>query len=198
MKHLLITGFDPFGGERINPSWEAVSALPEELGGVAVHKLQLPTVFGAASDAVLRQADVLKPDAVLSVGQAGGRSGVTVEMVAINLCHARIPDNAGNAPQDQPIIPGGPAAWFATVPVRAMVSAVEKAGIPCAASYTAGTFVCNQVLYSLLHRFAGGPTKAGFIHLPFLPEQAADGQPSMPLDDMVRALEAAIGAIFAE
>ena len=198
MKHLLITGFEPFGGETVNPSWEAVSALPDTVGGVAVHKLRIPTEFGAAADAVLQRADALKPDAVLSVGQAGGRSGVTVEMVAIDLRHARIADNAGHQPQDEPIVPGGPAAYFATVPVRAMVSAVEKAGVPCDASYTAGTFVCNEVLYSLLHRFAGGPTPAGFIHLPYLPEQAKEGQPSLPLADMVRALEAAIGAIFGE
>ena len=196
MKHLLITGFDPFGGESVNPSWEAVRALPETIGDIAIHKLQLPTVFGKAPDKVLERADDLKPDAVLSVGQAGGRSGVTVEYVAINLRHARIADNAGKSPQDQPVVPGGPAAYFATVPVRRMVSAVEAAGIPCAASYTAGTFVCNEVLYSLLHRFAGGPTLAGFIHLPYLPEQAVDGQPSLPLADMVKALEAAIGVLF--
>ena len=196
MKHLLITGFDPFGGESVNPSWEAVSALPETMGDIAIHKLQLPTVFGKAPAAVLERADALQPDAVLSVGQAGGRSGVTVEYVAINLRHARIADNAGKAPQDQPIVSGGPAAYFATVPVRKMTAAAEAAGIPCAVSYTAGTFVCNEVLYSLLHRFTGGPTLAGFIHLPYLPEQATGGQPSLPLADMTRALEAAIAAIF--
>ena len=198
MKHLLITGFEPFGGESINPSWEAVNALPDQIGGVAIHKLRIPTVFGTAPHAVLERADGLKPDAVLSVCQAGGRSGVTVEYAAINLCHARIADNAGNQPQDRPIVPGGPAAYFATVPVRRMAAAVESAGLPCAVSYTAGTFVCNEVLYTLLHRFAGGPTLAGFVHLPYLPEQATGGQPSMPLDDMVKALEAAIEAIFAE
>lgn len=198
MKHLLITGFDPFGGETVNPSWEAVSALPDTIGQVAIHKLRIPTVFTAAPDAVLALADQLRPDAVLSVGQAGGRSGVTVEMVAINLRHARIPDNAGSQPQDEAIVPGGPAAYFATVPVRAMVSAVEAAGIPCAASYTAGTFVCNEVLYTLLHRFAGSQARAGFIHLPYLPQQAKAGQPSMAPGDMARALEAAIEALFAE
>ena len=198
MKHLLITGFEPFGGEAVNPSWEAVSALPDTIGDVAVHKLRLPTVFGAAPGAVLERADALKPHAVLSVGQAGGRSGVTVEYVAINLRHARIADNAGCQPQDQPVVPGAPAAYFATVPVRRMVSAVEGAGISCAASYTAGTFVCNEVLYALLHRFAGGPTLAGFIHLPYLPEQAKNGEPSLPLADMVQALEAAIGGMFGE
>ena len=196
MKHLLITGFEPFGGETVNPSWEAVHALPDTIGDVAIHKLRLPTVFSAAPAAVLEGADALKPDAVLSVGQAGGRGGVTVEVVAINLRHARIADNAGQQPQDQPIVPGGPAAYFATVPVRRMISAVEAAGVPCAASYTAGTFVCNEVLYSLLHRFAGGPTLAGFVHLPYLPQQAKDGEASLPLCDMVKALEAAIGALF--
>ena len=198
MKHLLITGFDPFGGETVNPSWEAVSALPNALGHVALHKLRLPTVFTAAPDAVLERADLLRPDAVLSVGQAGGRDGVTVEMVALNLRHARIADNAGKTPQDEPIVPGGPAAYFATVPVRAMVSAVADGGIPCAASYSAGTFVCNEVLYTLLHRFAGGPIRAGFIHLPYLPQQAKTGQPSMPPEQMTRALALAIEALFAQ
>lgn len=196
MKHILITGFEPFGGDAVNPSWEAVSALPDQIGDVAVHKLRLPVTFGGAADLALERADVLRPDAVVSVGLAGGRSGVTVEYAALNLRHARIADNAGAQPQDRPILPGGPAAYFATVPVRAMAAAAEAAGVPCAVSYTAGTFVCNEVLYSLLHRFDGGPVLAGFIHLPYLPEQAKDGQPSLPLADMVRALEAAVGAIF--
>lgn len=196
MKHVLITGFEPFGGDTVNPSWEAVSALPDAIGDVAVHKLRLPVTFGGAAGAALERADALRPDAVVSVGLAGGRSGVTVEYAALNLRHARIADNAGQQPQDEPVLPGGPAAYFATVPVRAMVSAVEKAGVPCAVSYTAGTFVCNEVLYSLLHRFDGGPTLSGFIHLPYLPEQATGGQPSLPLADMVRALEAAVGVMF--
>ena len=197
MKHLLLTGFEPFGGDHVNPSREAVSALPDTLGSVAIHKLLLPVTFGGAAQAVLAEAERLRPDAVLSVGLAGGRSAVTPEYVAVNLRHARIADNAGARPQDQPVVPGGPAAYFATFPVRAMADAIQAAGVPAAVSYTAGVFVCNEVLYALLHRFAGTPTRCGFIHLPWLDTQGKEG-PSLSLEQMTRALEAAVGAIFGE
>lgn len=191
-KKLLITGFDPFGGETVNPSWEAVRLLPEEIGACRLTKLQIPTVFGRAAETVLAASEKLQPDVILCIGQAGGRSGITPEVVGINLREARLPDNAGNQPTDVPVVENGPAAYFATVPVRAMVKAVNDAGISAALSYSAGTFVCNDVLYSLLHHYHGTATKVGFVHVPFLPEQAEENVPAMPLEQMTAALTAAI------
>lgn len=193
MKQLLITGFEPFGGETVNPSWEAVRLLPEELGGCKLTKLQIPTVFGRAAETVLEAARMLQPDVILCIGQAGGRSGVTPEVVGINLREARIPDNAGYQPENVPVVQDAPAAYFSTVPVRAMVGAIRDAGVPAALSYSAGAFVCNDVLFSLLHAYDGTQTKVGFIHVPFLPEQAKENVPSLPLADIVAALTAAIG-----
>lgn len=193
MKQLLITGFEPFGGETVNPSWEAVRLLPEELGDYRLTKLQIPTVFGRAAGTVLETARTLHPDVILCIGQAGGRSGVTPEVVGINLREARIPDNAGNQPENVPVVENAPAAYFSTVPVRAMVGAIQGAGVPAALSYSAGAFVCNDVLFSLLHAYDGTQTKVGFIHVPFLPEQAKENAPSLPLADIVAALTAAIG-----
>ena len=191
-KKLLITGFDPFGGETVNPSWEAVRLLPEEIGAFRLTKLQIPTVFGRAAETVLAASEKLQPDVILCIGQAGGRSGVTPEVVAINLREARLPDNAGNQPADVPVVKDAPAAYFSTVPVRAMVQAINGAGISAALSYSAGTFVCNDVLYSLLHHYHGAETKVGFVHVPFLPEQAKENVPAMPLEQMTAALTAAI------
>ena len=192
MKKLLITGFDPFGGQTINPAWEAVRLLPDAIGEYELCKLQIPTVFGTAAQTVLAEAERLLPDVIISVGQAGGRSAVTPERIGINLRDARIPDNAGNQPADIPICPGGPDGIFATVPVGAMVRSIADAGLPAAVSNSAGTFVCNDVLYTLLHRYAGTAVRVGFIHVPYLPQQ---GTPSLPLEDTVRALEAAIRAL---
>ena len=191
-KKLLITGFDPFGGEAVNPSWEAVRLLPEEIGACRLTRLRIPTVFGRAAETVLAAAEKLQPDVILCIGQAGGRSGVTPEVVAINLREARIPDNAGNQPSAVPVVKDAPAAYFSTVPVRAMVQAINDEGIPAALSYSAGTFVCNDVLYSLLHHYHGTQTKVGFIHVPFLPEQAKDNAPRLLLMQIVQALTAAI------
>ena len=191
-KKLLITGFDPLGGETVNPSWEAVRLLPEEIGTFRLTKLQIPTVFGRAAETVLAAAEKLQPDVILCIGQAGGRSGVTPEVVAINLREARIPDNAGNQPSAVPVVKDAPAAYFSTAPVRAMVQAINDEGIPAALSYSAGTFVCNDVLYSLLHHYHGTQTKVGFIHVPFLPEQAKENAPAMALEQMAAALTAAI------
>lgn len=189
---LLITGFEPFGGSSINAAWSAVDSLPERIGAWELHKLQLPTVFGTAAQRVLAAAEELRPDAVLCVGQAGGRGGVTPEMAALNLRFARIPDNAGQSPMDEPVIPGGPAAYFATLPARVMTNAIQAAGLPAAVSYSAGVFVCNDLFYSLLHHFRDTPTRVGFIHVPFLPQQ---GEPSLPLKDTSAALVAAILAL---
>lgn len=192
MKKLLITGFDPFGGETVNPSWEAVRLLPETVNGWQLAKRQIPTVFGKAAEAVLAAAEEVQPDAILCIGQAGGRSAVTPEVVAINLREARIADNEGVQPQNEPVVRGAPAAYFATVPVREMVRAISEAGITAALSYSAGTFVCNDLLYALLHRYEGTAVRAGFLHVPFLPQQANDGQPSMELETIAAALRAAI------
>ncbi|MBQ7229644.1 MAG: pyroglutamyl-peptidase I [Oscillospiraceae bacterium] len=195
MKHLLITGFDPFGGETVNPAWEAVSRLPDTIGGFRLTKLQIPTVFGIAADAVLAAARADAPDVILCVGMAAGRDAVTPERIAINMASAKKPDNAGNQPLEAPILPGGPDGMFSTVPVSAMADAITAAGLPGRVSNTAGTFVCNDTLYRLLHHYADTPVRVGFVHVPHLPQQAGDGAPSMPLGDMIAALTAAIGIL---
>ena len=192
MKKLLITGFDPFDGATVNPSWEAVKLLPDQIGEYELHKLQIPTVFGLAPKTILEAAEKLQPDVIISVGQAGTRPAVTPERIGINVRDARITDNAGVSPKDEPIVPGGPDGLFSTLPVKAMIAAITEAGLPASISNTAGTFVCNDVLYSLLHHFAGTDTRCGFIHVPWLPEQ---GQPSLPLEDTAKALEIAISAL---
>lgn len=191
-KKLLITGFDPFGGGPVNPSWEAVRLLPDRIEGYSLTKLRIPTVFGLAAQAVLDTAESLKPDAILCIGQAGGRSAITPEVAAINLREAGIPDNAGNQPTNTPVIPQGPAAYFATVPVRRMVSAIAAAGIPACLSFSAGAFVCNDTLYTLLHHYSQSQTQVGFVHVPYLPQQAPEGKPSMTLEQMIAGLTAAI------
>ena len=189
MKKLLITGFDPFGGESVNPSWEAVQLLPDRIGAYELHKLQIPTVFGVAAQRVLQQAAQVNPDVILCIGQAGGRTAVTPERIGINVRSARIADNAGNQPQEEPIVPNGPDGLFATVPVVKMTLAIQNAGLPGAVSNTAGAFVCNDTLYTLLHHYAGTSVRAGFIHVPYIPEQ---GTPNLPLEQIVQALTAAI------
>lgn len=195
MKTLLITGFDPFGGENINPSWETVKRLPDEIGSYRLHKMQIPTRFGVAAEKVLETARMIVPDAIISVGQAGGRKGITPEVVAINLQEASIPDNAGHQPTDTPVAAHGPAAYFSTLPVRRMVEGIKAAGIPAQLSFSAGAFVCNDVMYTLLHHFQGTQVQCGFIHVPFLPEQAKENVPSLSLDEMVKGITAAIAAL---
>ena len=191
-KTLLITGFDPFGGADINPAWEAVRRLPDRVGEYRLHKLQIPTVFEEAGNAVLKAAENIGPDVILCVGQAGGRGAVTPERIAVNIRDARIPDNRGNQPCGEFVAEDGPAAYFATVPVKQMADAITAAGLPGTVSNSAGAFVCNDTLYMALHRFGGTATRVGFIHVPWLPEQ---GSPSLPLEDTIRALEAAITAL---
>ena len=195
MKKLLITGFDPFGGASVNPAREAVMALPDVVGDYALTKLEIPTVFGLAAETVLQAAEILCPDVILCVGQAGGRASITPEVVAINLREASIPDNAGNQPKNMPVVENAPAAYFSTLPVRAMTEGVKAAGIPCSLSYSAGVFVCNDLLYTLLHHYDGTDTRVGFVHIPYLPEQAGEGVASLPLEDAVRGLTAAIQAL---
>lgn len=192
---LLITGFEPFGGQSVNPAWEAVAALPDHIGPFALTRLQVPVEFDRAARLALNAAEALRPDVILCVGQAGGRDAVTPEAAALNLRETEQPDNAGQTPQDQPCVPGGENALFSSLPVRRMVQAIRDAGLPGKLSCSAGTYVCNDLLYTLLHAFRGSETRVGFVHVPFLPEQAGDGVASLPLDQTVRALEAAIGAI---
>ena len=192
MKKLLITGFDPFGGETINPSWEAVKLLPEFVGEYEVHKMEIPTVVALAAKIVLEKAEEVHPDVILCIGQAGGRSGVTPERIGINIRSARLLDNAGNQPVEQTIVPDGPDGIFSTVPVAKMAQAIQDAGLLGAVSNTAGAFVCNDTLYLLLHHYAGTDVRVGFIHVPYLPQQ---GTPNMPLEQIVQALAAAISAL---
>lgn len=188
-RKLLITGFDPFGGAAINPAWEAVRLLPDRIGDFTLCKLEIPTVFGLAAESVLEKAAEFQPDVILCVGQAGGRASVTPERIAVNIRDAKIPDNAGNQPIGGFVIPEGPAAYFATVPVMQMAQAIRDAHIPGAVSNSAGAFVCNDALYALLHHYAGTRVKVGFIHVPWLPEQ---GSPALPLEQTAAALKAAI------
>ena len=199
---LLLTAFEPFGGEPINPALEAVRRVPDTVGGVQVVRLEVPTVFRVSIDTVASAIAREQPDAVLCVGQAGGRFGITPERVAINLDDAAIPDNAGGQPVDAPIFADGAPAYFSTLPIKAMVQAIHAAGLPASVSNTAGTFVCNHLMYGVLYtlekHYPG--VRGGFVHVPFAPGQAAcrtTPTPSMSLDDMARGLAAAIRAIEA-
>lgn len=189
MKKLLITGFDPFGGAAVNPSWLAVQALPDRVGEWELCKLGIPTVFGEAAQKVLAAAEKFDPDVIISVGVAGGRDAVTPERIGVNIRDARICDNAGNQPRGEFVEKDGPAAYFSTLPVMAIAQAIRDAGIPATVSNSAGAFVCNDVLYSLLHHYAGTDVRVGFIHVPYIPQQ---GEPSMPLERITAALEIAI------
>ena len=182
MKTVLITGFEPFGGESVNPSWEVVSGLDNAIiGGCRVVARQLPCVFGESLAVLNGAIDALSPSLVLAVGQAGGRTDITVERVAINVDDARIADNQGQQPVDVPVVADGPAAWFSTLPIKAMVMAMRNAGIPASVSQTAGTFVCNHVMYGLLHKLRDVPAAAQH-----------PGAPSMAAETVRRALEVAI------
>ena len=190
MKKLLITGFEPFGGETINPSWEAVSRLPQEVGGYALTKRLLPVTFGGAAEVVLQAADALCPDVILCIGQAGGRNAITPELVGINLRYGEIPDNNGVQPKDETILPDGACAIFSTLPMRQMAEAIRLARIPAKVSYSAGAYVCNDLLYTLLAHYEGTKTRVGFIHIPYASCQGKE--PCLPLEEIVRGLTAAI------
>ena len=186
-RRLLLTAFEPFGGETVNASLLALSALPDRVGAWEIRKGVLPVVFGAAGERAAALAEGFRPDAVICLGQAAGRKQVTPELVAINLRYARIPDNDGNSPADLPVVPEGPAAYFATLPARKMARAMEEAGCPAAVSCSAGTYVCNDLFYTLLHRFRGTAVGVDFIHVP----AAADLDPALA----AKAVEAAIRVI---
>lgn len=227
MKKLLLTAFTPFDGERINPALEAVKLVKDKIGNLEIVKLEVPTVFGKSIETVREAIEREKPDFVLSIGQAGGRAEITPERVAINLDDARIPDNEGNQPIDEPIFPDGENAYFSTLPVKAMVEAIRKEGLPSSLSNSAGTYVCNHLMYGVLYFIhneycshsmqylrdnntqyksssllfseeeRSSVVKAGFIHVPYIPEQVKDKKemPALPLSDIVRGLEAAIQAV---
>jgi pyroglutamyl-peptidase len=179
--NILLTGFEPFGGEVINPSWEVARSLHGQvIGGATVHARCLPTAFGTAPKAVAEALAVVRPEVVIGLGLASGRAEVSIERVAVNLIDARIPDNAGERPQDVPVRGGAPAAYFSTLPVKAMRNGLRAAGHPAGLSLSAGAFVCNQVFFELQHLLAGRGLKSGFIHLPALPEQAARTHPTVP------------------
>jgi pyroglutamyl-peptidase len=198
---ILLTAFDPFGGDKVNPAQEAVKLIPLQVAGAEILKLEVPTVFHKSIERAAAAIRAQRPDAVLCVGQAGGRFDLTPERVAINVDDARIPDNEGNQPIDQPIFADGAPAYFATLPTKAMVQAIRAAGLPASVSNTAGTFVCNHlmygVLYTLAKEFPG--VRGGFIHVPFIPEQVVQRpapSPYMALADIARGLKAALEAII--
>ena len=190
MKKLLITGFEPFGGEQINPSWEAVDRLPIEINGYELTKLLIPVTFCEAAAMVIKVADEIRPDVILCIGEAGGRGVITPELVGINLRNASIPDNNGYQPKDEPIVEGGECACFSTLPVRRIAEAINGAGIPSHVSYSAGAYVCNDVLYTLLTRYKNTDVRIGFIHVPYCTEQ--NKEPAMEINDIVKGLVVAI------
>ncbi|MEI8089807.1 MAG: pyroglutamyl-peptidase I [Opitutaceae bacterium] len=191
---VLVTGFEPFDGASINPSQEIARNLHGTV--IAGHSLVgalLPCVFGAAIPELKRLLDLHRPALVICVGQAGGRAAITPERVAININDALIPDNAGAQPVDRPIVKGGPAGYFSTLPIKAIVAALREVGVPSEVSQTAGTFVCNHVFYGLMHALRTRKSvRGGFIHVPYLPEQAKKGQASLPLEDMVCGVALAV------
>ena len=194
---VLVTGFDPFGGESVNPAYEAVKLLPDILEGAQIIKLEIPTVFKKSIEIVKEAVENYQPDIVINVGQAGGRACVTVEKVAINLA------DAGDSPEDESLEKDGPDAYFSTLPVKAMVENVRAHGFPCSVSYSAGTYVCNSVMYRVLHLAARSypNMKAGFIHVPYSSEQVANKDrplASMPIETIAKSLEHAIEAVVKE
>lgn len=196
---ILVTGFDPFGGEKVNPALEAVKSLPSVIHGAEIRWVEIPTVFYQSAEILETEIVRYQPDVVLCIGQAGGRASLTPERVAINQDDARIPDNQENQPIDTPIRLDGEAAYFSTLPIKAMVQAIKEVGLPATVSNTAGTFVCNHLMYQALYladkKFPH--MRAGFMHIPYMTEQVINkpNTASMNLADIVKGIEAAIGAI---
>lgn len=196
---ILVTGFDPFGDDKINPAIEAVKKLPDKIAGADIVKVEIPTIFGKCAevthDAIVKE----QPDYVLNIGQAGGRYGLTPERVVINFDDGRIKDNAGYQPLNTPIHKDGQNAYFTELPVKAMAKAIRKAGLPSSVSTTAGTYVCNHIMYQVQYMIDKEfhDLKAGFMHIPFLPEQVTTrpNTPALSLSDDVRGITAAIEAI---
>ena len=196
---VLITGFDPFGGESINPAWEAVKAMKDNIDGIEVIKLQIPTVFKKSAEKLFAGIEEHKPDAVICIGQAGGRYDISVERVAINMDDGRITDNEGYQPIDTPVYEDGENAYFATLPIKGIVEEIKLAKIPASVSNTAGTYVCNHIMYSLLYYISKNNLniKGGFIHVPYITEQVVDkkNMPYMEVTTITKALECAVQAL---
>lgn len=196
---VLITGFDPFGGESINPAWEAVKAMKDNIDGIEIIKLQIPTVFKKSAEKLFAGIEEHKPDAVICIGQAGGRYDMSVERVAINMDDGRIPDNEGYQPIDTPVYEDGENAYFATLPIKGIVEEIKLAKIPASVSNTAGTYVCNHIMYSLLYYISKNNLniKGGFIHVPYITEQVVDkkNMPYMEVTTITKALECAVQAL---
>jgi pyroglutamyl-peptidase len=194
MKTILLTGFEPFGGEAINPSWEVARALDgAQIAGVRVHARQLPCAFGESLRVLDKAIEAVQPAIVLALGQASGRSELSLERLAINLVDARIPDNAGRQPVDVPVLADAPAAHFTTLPVKTMMAGLRAAGYPAGLSFSAGSFVCNEVFFGLQQRLLGRGLRSGFMHLPCLPEQAAERPaPSMALATQIAGVRLAL------
>ena len=200
MMNILITGFDPFGGEAINPALEVVKLLPDEIDGHKIDKLEIPTVFHKSKEVVKEQLNQKEYDIVLAIGQAGGRFELTPERVGINIDDARIPDNEGNQPIDEVIQTTGAAAYFSNLPVKRMTEGIKSQGVPARLSNTAGTFVCNHILYQLgyLEATQFPNIKFGFIHVPCIPEQVTDKveKPSMSLETIAKGLKVALEVVI--
>ena len=196
---ILVSAFDPFGGEAINPALEAVKLLPPTIQGADIVTLEIPTVFHKSAEVLKKKVHELKPDVIFCIGQAGGRFSLTPERVAINVDDARIPDNEDNQPIDVPIQADGESAYFTKLPVKAMVENIKKAGIPASVSNTAGTFVCNHIMYQVLYMIDREfpDVIGGFMHVPYIPQQVTEkpNQPAMSLQDIEKGIEAAIEAI---
>ena len=194
---VLLTGFEPFGGQTTNPSWSAVQEVRRTWAGSGqdIHLVELPVDFASVDRLLTDALESLRPDVVICVGQAGGASAVRLERVAINVDDARIPDNQGWQPVDEPIVPEGPAAYFSTLPIKAAVAELNRLGIPAVVSQTAGTYACNHVFYRLMHEIdrSGRDVRGGFVHVPFAPEQAVGTDfPSMAVDAMARGVAAVL------
>lgn len=197
MKTVLLTGFDPFGGESINPAWEVAKSLDEKtIGEYKIFSKQVPTVFHKSISVLKEYIKELNPEIIMCIGQAGGRPDITIERVAINIDDARIADNEGNQPVDVPVVEEGPAAYWSTLPMKAIVKRLQEEGVPASVSQSAGTFVCNHLFYGLMHELEkhDKKIKGGFVHIPFLPEQASNypGQPSMSLSTISKGIELAV------
>ena len=200
MKKILVTGFDPFGGEKVNPALEVIKLLPKKIGENEVRILEIPTVYKKSVEKIEKEIESYKPDYVLSIGQAGGRASISIERVAINIDDFRIKDNEGNQPIDENIFEDGENAYFSTLPIKAIQNELAKNNIPSSISNTAGTFVCNHVFYGVRYliekKYKG--IKSGFVHIPYMPEQVigkAD-TPSMSLDNILKGVIVIIETIF--